>query len=188
MITGDLYFTFIKIPSNYKCLLVCKSWHKNIIGDIKKRKIEFYDMQLYNAINNKHIFLLYRAYDKVLLQAYDNVIINIMKIIIKDADIRDKIMEKFIENYKQLSIIISIFHNYNTTAIVANAVNAANAANAVNAANAANAVNAANAANAATIATQNIKYTSDDDNIEKYIADEYANILSKYYNYNIILT
>jgi hypothetical protein len=164
MITGDLYFTFIKIPSNYKCLLVCKSWHKNIIGDIKKRKIEFYDMQLYNAINNKHIFLLYRAYDKVLLQAYDNVIINIMKIIIKDADIRDKIMEKFIENYKQLSIIISIFHNYNTTAIVANA------------------------ANAATIATQNIKYTSDDDNIEKYIADEYANILSKYYNYNIILT
>jgi biotin-(acetyl-CoA carboxylase) ligase len=87
-----------------------------------------------------------------------------MKIIIKDADIRDKIMEKFIENYKQLSIIISIFHNYNTTAIVANA------------------------ANAATIATQNIKYTSDDDNIEKYIADEYANILSKYYNYNIILT
>ena len=167
MITGDLYFTFIKIPSNYKYLLVCKSWHKNIIGDIKKRKIEFYDMQLYNAINNKHIFLLYRAYDKVLLQAYDNVIINIMKIIIKDADIRDKIMEKFIENYKQLSIIISIFHNYNTTAIAANA---------------------ANAANAATIATQNIKYTSDDDNIEKYIADEYANILSKYYNYNIILT
>ena len=164
MITCDLYFTFIKIPSNYKYLLVCKSWHKNIIGDIKKRKIEFYDMQLYNAINNKHIFLLYRAYDKVLLQAYDNVIINIMKIIIKDADIRDKIMEKFIENYKQLSIIISIFHNYNTTAI------------------------AANAANAATIATQNIKYTSDDDNIEKYIADEYANILSKYYNYNIILT
>ena len=162
MITGDLYFTFIKIPSNYKCLLVCKSWHKNIIGDIKKRKIEFYDMQLYNAINNKHIFLLYSAYDKVLLQAYDNVIINIMKIIIKDADIRDKIMEKFIENYKQLSIIISIFHNYNTTAIVA-----------------ANATNAAN---------QNIKYTSDDDNIEKFIADEYANILSKYYNYNIILT
>jgi hypothetical protein len=156
MITGDLYFTFIKIPSNYKCLLVCKSWHKNIIGDIKKRKIEFYDMQLYNAINNKHIFLLYSAYDKVLLQAYDNVIINIMKIIIKDADIRDKIMEKFIENYKQLSIIISIFHNYNTTAIVAT--------------------------------NQNIKYTSDDDNIEKFIADEYANILSKYYNYNIILT
>jgi len=164
MITGDLYFTFIKIPSNYKCLLVCKSWHKNIIGDIKKRKIEFYDMQLYNAINNKHIFLLYSAYDKVLLQAYDNVIKNIMNVIINDADIIDKIMEKFIENYKQLSIIISIFHNYNTTAIAANAANAANAA------------------------TQNIKDIGDIDNIEKYIADEYAGILSKYYNYNIILT
>ena len=167
MITGDLYFTFIKIPSNYKCLLVCKSWHKNIIGDIKKRKIEFYDMQLYNAINNKHIFLLYSAYDKVLLQAYDNVIKNIMNVIINDADIIDKIMEKFIENYKQLSIIISIFHNYNTTAIAANAANAVNAVNA---------------------ATQNIKDIGYVDNIEKFIADEYAYILSKYYNYNIILT
>ena len=73
-------------------------------------------------------------------------------------------MEKFIENYKQLSIIISIFHNYNTTAIAANAANAANAA------------------------TQNIKDIGYVDNIEKFIADEYAYILSKYYNYNIILT
>lgn len=154
MITNDLYFTFIKIPSNYKSLLVCKSWYKNIIGDIKKKKIEFYDIQLYNAINNKHIFLLYSAYDRVLSQAYDNVILNIMKIIIKDYDIKDIIMEKFIENYKQLSIIISIYKNYNT----------------------------------ANTETDNIKYIRDFDNIERYIADEYANILSKYYNYNIILT
>ena len=154
MITNDLYFTFIKIPSNYKCLLVCKSWYKNIIGDIKKKKIEFYDIQLYNAINNKHIFLLYSAYDRVLSQAYDNVILNIMKIIIRDYDIKDIIMEKFIENYKQLSIIISIYKNYNT----------------------------------ANTETDNIKYIRDFDNIERYIADEYANILSKYYNYNIILT
>ena len=125
-------------------------------------------MQLYNAINNKYIFLLYSAYDKVLLQAYDNVIINIMKIIIKDDDIRDKIMEKFIENYKQLSIIISIFQNYSTTAIEADATNTTNTTYTTN--------------------TQNIKYISDVDNIEKFIADEYANILSKYYNYNIILT
>lgn len=167
MIMGDLYFTFIKIPSSYKCLMVCKYWYKNIIGDIKKRKMEFYDMQLYNAINNKHIFLLYSTVDRVLLQAYDNIITNIMKIIIKDDDIKDKIMEKFIENYKQLSIIISIFNNYNTTANMATAETAATAANA---------------------ATHNIKYITDIDNIEKYIADEYAIILSKYYNYNIILT
>jgi hypothetical protein len=161
MISHDLYFTFIKIPSNHKCLLVCKYWHKNIIGDIKKRKIEFYDMQLYNAINNKHIFILYSTADSVLLQAYDNIIINIMKIIIKDPDIKDKIMDRFIENYKQLSIIISIFnnYNYNTTANAAITANTANAANA-----------------------------KDTDNIEKYIADEYANILNKYYNYHIILT
>jgi len=158
MISHDLYFTFIKIPSNHKCLLVCKYWHKNIIGDIKKRKIEFYDMQLYNAINNKHIFILYSAADSVLLQAYDNIIINIMKIIIKDPDIKDKIMDRFIENYKQLSIIISIFNNYNYNT-TANAAITANAANA-----------------------------KDTDNIEKYIADEYANILNKYYNYHIILT
>lgn len=160
MITNDLYFTFIKIPSNYKCLLVCKSWYKNIIWDIKKKKIEFYDIQLYNAINNKHVFLLYSAYDRVLSQAYNNVILNIMKIIIKDYDIKDIIMEKFIENYKQLSIIISIYKNYNT----------------------------ANTANTANTETDNIKYIRDFDNIERYIADEYANILSKYYNYNIILT
>lgn len=155
MISHDLYFTFIKIPINHKCLLVCKYWHKNIIGDIKKRKIEFYDMQLYNAINNKHIFILYSAADSVLLQAYDNIIINIMKIIIKDPDIKDKIMDRFIENYKQLSIIISIFnnYNYNTTANAAITENTANAKD-----------------------------------IEKYIADEYANILNKYYNYHIILT
>lgn len=157
MITNDLYFTFIKIPSNYKSLLVCKSWYKNIIGDIKKKKIEFYDIQLYNAINNKHVFLLYSAYDRVLSQAYNNVILNIMKIIIKDYDIKDIIMEKFIENYKQLSIIISIYKNYNP-------------------------------ANPANPETHNIKYIRDFDNIERYIADEYANILSKYYNYNIILT
>ena len=128
-------------------------------------------MQLYNAINNKYIFLLYSAYDKVLLQAYDNVIINIMKIIIKDDDIRDKIMEKFIENYKQLSIIISIFQNYSTTAIEADATNTTNTTYTNTNTN-----------------TQNIKYINDVDNIEKFIADEYANILSKYYNYNIILT
>ena len=161
MISHDLYFTFIKIPSTHKCLLVCKYWHKNIIGDIKKRKIEFYDMQLYNAINNKHIYILYSAADSVLLQAYDNIIINIMKIIINDPDIKDKIMDRFIENYKQLSIIISIFHNYNTAAITANPT---------------------------AQHTQHTQHAKDIDNIEKYIADEYANILNKYYNYHIILT
>lgn len=143
----DLYFTHIKINSIHRNLIVCKSWYKNIICHLNIKKVEFYDMQLYNAINNKYIFLLYSSVDNVLLRAYDNIIINTMKIIVSDNVIRDKIMEKLIDNYKQLSIIISsLFNNYN------------------------------------------IYKNKDIINIDKYMADEYANILSKYYDYNIILT
>jgi hypothetical protein len=133
--------------------MVCKYWYKNIIKDIKKKKIDFYDIQLYNAINNKHIFLLYNERDNVLLRAYDNIILNIMKNIINDNDVKYKIMDKMIDNYKQLSIIIAIFYNYNTDT------------------------------------TNNINNYAKDkfDNIEKYIAEEYSKMLSKYYNYNIIL-
>jgi len=152
MIYNDLYFTFIKISSNYKNLMVCKYWYKNIIKDIKKKKLDFYDIQLYNAINNKYVFLLYSAFDKIILQAYDNIILNIIKNVISDEDIKDKIMDRMIENYKQLSIIIAIFYNYNTSTNI-------------------------------TTINDNDKF----DNIEKYIAEEYSKILSKYYNYNIIL-
>ena len=114
MINNDLYFTFIKIPSNYTNLMVCKYWYKNIIKDIKKKKLEFYDTQLYYAINNKHMYLSYSKFDKILLSAYDNIILNIIKNVINDEDIKDNFMNKMIENYKQLSIIIAIFYNYNT--------------------------------------------------------------------------
>ncbi len=93
---------------------MCKYWYKNIIKDIKKKKIDFYDIQLYNAINNKHLFLLYKPFDNIILNAYNNIILNIIKIVINDEDIKDKIMDRIIENYKQLSIIIAIYHNYNT--------------------------------------------------------------------------
>ena len=114
MINNDLYFTFIKIPSNYTNLMVCKYWYKNIIKDIKKKKLEFYDTQLYYAINNKHMYLSYSKFDKILLSAYDNIILNIIKNVINDEDNKDNFMNKMIENYKQLSIIIAIFYNYNT--------------------------------------------------------------------------
>ena len=114
MINNDLYFTFIKISSNYTNLMVCKYWYKNIIKDIKKKKLEFYDTQLYYAINNKHMYLSYSKFDKILLSAYDNIILNIIKNVINDEDIKDNFMNKMIENYKQLSIIIAIFYNYNT--------------------------------------------------------------------------
>ena len=114
MNNNDLYFTFIKISSNYTNLMVCKYWYKNIIKDIKKKKLEFYDTQLYYAINNKHMYLSYSKFDKILLSAYDNIILNIIKNVINDEDIKDNFMNKMIENYKQLSIIIAIFYNYNT--------------------------------------------------------------------------
>ena len=158
MINNDLYFTFIKIASNYKNLMVCKYWYKNIIKDIKKKKLDFYDTQLYYAINNKHIYLFYSKFDKILLSAYDNIILNIIKIVINDEDIKDNFMNKMIENYKQLSIIIAIFYNYNTNTNT-------------------------NTNTSITNRFDNDKF----DNIEKYIAEDYSKLLSQFYNYNIIL-
>jgi hypothetical protein len=66
-----------------------------------------------------------------------------MNDIYRDNDIKHSIMSNIIENYKKLSVIITLF-NKNTSA-------------------------------------DNI------DNIEKYIAEEYAKILSVYYDYKIIL-
>lgn len=147
MINNDLFFTFIKIKYDYNNLLVCKYWYKNIIMHIKKKKVEFYDMKLYNAINNKYTYLLYNEYDNILVRAYDNLINNIIKEIICDNDIKNSIMDNIVENYKKLSIIITL---YNITDIM--------------------------------------KLGIDIDNIEKHMAEEYAKILAKYYDYNIILT
>jgi len=158
MINNDLYFTFIKISSNYTNLMVCKYWYKNIIKDIKKKKLEFYDTQLYYAINNKHMYLSYSKFDKILLSAYDNIILNIIKNVINDEDIKDNFMNKMIENYKQLSIIIAIFYNYNTNTNTNTSTNITNR-------------------------NDDDKF----DNIEKYIAEDYSKLLSQYYNYNIIL-
>ena len=158
MINNDLYFTFIKISSNYTNLMVCKYWYKNIIKDIKKKKLDFYDTQLYYAINNKHMYLSYSKFDKILLSAYDNIILNIIKNVINDEDIKDNFMNKMIENYKQLSIIIAIFYNYNTNTNTNTSTNITNR-------------------------NDDDKF----DNIEKYIAEDYSKLLSQYYNYNIIL-
>jgi hypothetical protein len=143
MISNDLFFTFIKIKYDYKNLLVCKYWYMNICKHLKKKKKEFYDIQLYNAIQNKYIYMLYNITDDIIIRAHDNIINKLMNDIYKDNDIKDSIMNNIIENYKKLSIIISLF---NKRAV-----------------------------------------TDDAETIEKYIADEYANLLSIYYDYNIIL-
>lgn len=143
MISNDLYFTFIKIKYDYKNLLVCKYWYTNICKHLKKKKEDFYDIQLYNAIQNKHIYILYNETDDIIIRAHDNIIKKLMNDIYRDNDIKNSIRNNIIENYKKLSVIITLF-NKNTS-------------------------------------SDNI------DNIEKYIAEEYANILSVYYDYNIIL-
>jgi hypothetical protein len=148
MINNDLFFTFIKIKYDYKNLLVCKYWYKNIIKHMKKKKEDFYDMKLYNAINNKYNYILYNNYDNIIVRAFDNIIHNIMKEIISDDDIKNSIMENIVENYKKLSIIITLYTITDIMKLGTNYV----------------------------------------DNTEKCIAEEYAKILAKYYDYNIILT
>jgi hypothetical protein len=112
---------------------------------MKKKKEGFYDMKLYNAISNKYNYILYNNYDNIIVSAFDNIIHNIMKEIISDDDIKNSIMDNIVENYKKLSIIITL---YNITDIMKLGI----------------------------------------DNIEKHMAEEYAKILAKYYDYNIILT
>jgi hypothetical protein len=145
MINNELFFTFIKIKYDYNNLLVCKYWYNNIIKHIKKKKEDFYDMHLYNAIHNKYIYILHNNNDNVIINAHNNIICNIMKEIIKDNDIKYNIMDSIIETYKKLSILITF---YNIIPALEN----------------------------------NINYT------EKYMANEYSDILKKYFDYGIILT
>jgi hypothetical protein len=157
MINNELFFTFIKINYDYNNLLVCKYWYNNIIKHIKKKKENFYDMHLYNAIHNKYMYILYNSIDsvvtntcidsndRVIVNAHNNIICNIMKEIIRDDDIKDNIMDRIIETYKKLSILITFYN------IIPELVNDTN-------------------------------YT------EKYMADEYSNILKNYFDYGIILT
>ena len=114
MICNDLYFTFIKINYDYKTLLVCKYWYSRIYKHLKKKKEDFYDIQLYNAIQNKHIYLLYNESDNIILRAHDNIINKLMNDIYHDNDIKYSIMNNIIENYKKLSVIITLF-NKNTS-------------------------------------------------------------------------
>jgi hypothetical protein len=53
-INADLYFTNIHILPNAVNAIVCKSWYVNIIGILKKKKQTFYELQIYNLIVNKY--------------------------------------------------------------------------------------------------------------------------------------
>jgi hypothetical protein len=100
---------------------------------------------LYNSIDSVVTNTGIDSNDRVIVNAHNNIICNIMKEIIRDDDIKDNIMDRIIETYKKLSILITFYN------IIPGLVNDTN-------------------------------YT------EKYMADEYSNILKTYFDYGIILT
>jgi large-conductance mechanosensitive channel len=53
-IASDLYFTNIHILPTAVNAMVCKNWHANIICILKKKKQTFYELQIYNLIINKY--------------------------------------------------------------------------------------------------------------------------------------
>jgi hypothetical protein len=53
-INADLYFTNIHILPKAVNAMVCKSWYASIISILKKKKQTFYELQIYNLIVNKY--------------------------------------------------------------------------------------------------------------------------------------
>jgi len=53
-ITADLYFTHIHILPKVVNAMVCKNWYANIISIIRKKKQTFYELQIYNLVVNKY--------------------------------------------------------------------------------------------------------------------------------------
>lgn len=51
---SDLYFTNIRILPTAINAAVCKSWYVNIIAILQKQKQTFYELQIYNLIVNKY--------------------------------------------------------------------------------------------------------------------------------------
>ena len=59
---SDLYFTNIRILPTAINAAVCKSWYVNIITILKKQKQTFYELQIYNLIVNKYSDFPLRGY------------------------------------------------------------------------------------------------------------------------------
>ena len=59
---SDLYFTNIRILPTAINAAVCKNWNVNIITILKKQKQTFYELQIYNLIVNKYSDFPFRGY------------------------------------------------------------------------------------------------------------------------------
>jgi hypothetical protein len=62
-INADLYFTNIHILPKAVNAMVCKSWYAPIISILKKKKQTFYELQIYNLIVNKYSGYLTLGYN-----------------------------------------------------------------------------------------------------------------------------
>lgn len=115
----DLYFIHIKIEPICKNSIVCRNWYNKIRESLKYKKIEFFDLQLYNLINNKcSCYNRYKySYDnnglieregiddgnnKLFINAYNKLIFSLMEDIVNDLDIKMMIGCKMIHKYRKM--------------------------------------------------------------------------------------
>lgn len=115
----DLYFININIQPTYINSIVCKNWYNKTRESLKYKKIEFFDLQLYNLITNKcSCYIRYKyTYDNdglidrnniddghnmLFINAYNNLIYSLMKDIINDMDIKMVIGCKMIHSYRKM--------------------------------------------------------------------------------------
>ena len=61
-ITNDLYFANIRVLPTAINAMVCKSWNSQIIKILKKQKQTFYELQIYNLIVNKYSDYPFKGY------------------------------------------------------------------------------------------------------------------------------
>jgi hypothetical protein len=122
----DLYFNNIPIAPIWVNAMVCKHWYINIIAILQKKKLEFYELQIYNLIVNKYCgypTLGYNArrkldysdnninvYDDNIFDiAYDNMIKQIFNYLKDDPVVFLNIKQSLIMYYTKY---ISIYRKY----------------------------------------------------------------------------
>ena len=121
MINTDLYFTNIHIIPSVTNAMVCKNWYTNIINILKKKKQEFYELQIYNLLINKYSNYPPQEYnvrrrldfvennniykDNIFNIAYDNMIKNIFNYLKEDNIVFLNMKESLILYYTKYSTI-----------------------------------------------------------------------------------
>lgn len=131
---NDLYFTHIKIAPIYRNTIVCRNWYNNTKVSLWDKKIEFYDLQLFNLINSKcACYIRYKyVYDKeglidreniddgnnkLFINSYDNLINALMNNIVVDLKFKKDMCDKMKDSYNKTKELYNSYmtHLYNFT-------------------------------------------------------------------------